>query len=52
MKLISHMFDGKFSCTLTKSEAIITNLLKPLANDELSKDLCEATFVTVLTAYQ
>jgi hypothetical protein len=48
------MFHRKLSCTSIKSEAIITYVLGPLANDELPKDLCEATTVTITvdTAYR
>lgn len=41
------MFDQKLSCTSIKSEAIRTFVLGPLANDELPKELCEATTVTI-----
>jgi hypothetical protein len=36
-----------FSCAQTKSEAIAMNVLESLANEGISKDLSEATFVTV-----
>jgi hypothetical protein len=46
MKLTSHVFDRKFSFAKASSSATETNVLEPLANEELSKDLSEATIIS------
>jgi hypothetical protein len=49
-KLFS-VFDGNIFCGRTKSEATATNVLGPYANEELSKGLSEATFVTEMRTH-
>jgi hypothetical protein len=46
-KLISHMFDRNFSCAHTKRETTASNVPGLYANEELSKDLSDATSVIV-----
>lgn len=46
-KLISKFFDPKFSLGKTKCEAIILNVLAPLALEELNFDLSHANFVAL-----
>ena len=46
-KLISKLFEPKFSSARTKTEAIILNAIVPLAAEELKNDLKEINFVTL-----
>jgi hypothetical protein len=41
------MPDGIISFTWMKPEANATNIMIPVSNNELSKDFCEAGFVTL-----
>jgi hypothetical protein len=44
-KLISLVFDSKSSCAPTKSEAICVNVLAPKAEEEIRKELNDASFI-------
>jgi len=46
-KLISTFFEPKFTLGKTKCEAIVLNILAPLALDELRNDLNKCNFITV-----
>ena len=46
-KLISKLFEPKFSSARTKTEAIVLNAIVPLAAEELKNDLKEINFVTL-----
>lgn len=46
-QIIKQLFNKKFACARTKSEAIVCNVLSPYAFTELKKDLDKATFVSV-----
>lgn len=46
-KLISKFFEPKFSLGKTKCEAIILNVIAPLAQEELKEDLTKSNFVSV-----
>lgn len=47
--LIQTCFEQKFRCARTKSQAIVVNVLAPMATDELKEQLREAHCITLLT---
>lgn len=46
---IQACFEQKFRCARTKSQAIVVNVLAPMATSELKEQLCEAHCITLLT---
>lgn len=46
--LVRSLFEKKFSCGRTKCEAIVVNVLAPFALREITKDLQEAKYVSVM----
>lgn len=48
-KLIKACFDAKFTCSRTKCEAIISDVLVPYANQLLEDDLSAVNFVSIYT---
>lgn len=48
-KIIKHLYDRKFSAARTKTEAIITEIIAPYANEELAIDLRSVPFVSIST---
>ena len=48
-KLIKHLYDKKFACARTKTEAIVKNVLLPFVMDELEKDLTSARFISIFS---
>uniref|UniRef100_H3AJ28 HAT C-terminal dimerisation domain-containing protein n=1 Tax=Latimeria chalumnae TaxID=7897 RepID=H3AJ28_LATCH len=46
-KLIKKMYKPKFSSARTKTEAIISSVLVPMAEEELESDLSKATYISV-----
>jgi hypothetical protein len=46
-KIIQKLFEPKFTCARTKSEAVVVNVLAPLAESKLKSDLSKAKFVSV-----
>ncbi|CAL1279908.1 unnamed protein product, partial [Larinioides sclopetarius] len=47
-KLIQSCFDSKFTCARTKSEAVVVNVLTPIAMKELKDDLDKSNCITIL----
>lgn len=46
-KIIQRIFEPKYSCARTKTEAIVCNVLSPLAMEELRNDLDQVHFLSV-----
>jgi hypothetical protein len=46
-KLISLIFDSRFSCTRKKSETIAVNVLAPIAEEELCKQLNDVSLMSL-----
>ena len=48
-KLISKLFEGKFSSARTKSAAIATNIIAPYLQKEVEKVILSTHFITIIT---
>jgi hypothetical protein len=48
-KIIKNLYDFKFSAARTKTEAIVTDVIAPLATEELAGDLRSVPFVSLST---
>lgn len=47
--LIQTYFEQKFRCATTKSQAIVVNILAPMATNDLKEHVCETHCITLLT---